>query len=278
MSAIPISSRRKRAGGLAALALASIAAWYLMRERPTELSDAAASTGRSPPAASAGSAGMPGGALAALPPTRDVIAGVVVEPETVCVGSEALVRVQVAQPYLDARVSVAGSLANPAIVRAHRPGERSVRIVAYRDGARIAHTQAVVKGVDCGQAGRLVVAARRRGPDRVEGLVVIARGLAAGPRRWDFGDGTVIETEERSVAHQYAFPTLPVTHIVSVTAADETGDPVTGRAHFTVMPRSPTGDASWEETAEMLAKRNREQAALRAQEGRVPDPSRGRAP
>lgn len=175
-------------------------------------------------------------------------------------------------------MTVAGAFANPAIVRAHRMGPRRVPVAVFRGGARVAETELAIEGVDCGREPRLVVAARRRGPGRVEGMMVIARGLDDGPRRWDFGDGTIVDTMERTVVHDYSPSDRPTTRVVSVSAVTKPGAPIVGRAHFTVLPSAPMDDPEWAEAAAKLAERDREQAALRAEEGRAPDPSGRGAP
>jgi hypothetical protein len=213
------------------------------------------------------------------PPTRQPqsdeageLLAVELDPPNPCKGSDAVVRVRLANEDPSVRVLVAGSLGNPAVVRTSRLGSKHIPIQVVHADGDVATFHHFVEVAECAskEDARLVVAARRLAHDTVEAVNVIRRGLQPGALRWDFGDGSVIERDGREVTHQYTNPDVPwESHVITVSGITQSGSAISARAHFAVRRPGFVDPDEVADTERALAEREAEQARLRAREGAV---------
>jgi hypothetical protein len=220
------------------------------------------------------------GRLAAVHPelTRPLIQQIRTTKTQVCAGERLMVDAEAnGEPGVEVRVQ--GQRGMPALVAFHATGERTVRVVARQrqNGNLVAidRQEVPVTVVDCPNTPLVdLVTQPGETADTVVVRVTRVQGLAGGERveeslldglryRYDFGDGTVVVSDQPTASHRYLLAgQRRATTYVHVTAIDGAGKEALGRrAHDALSePDAPAAAklaAATPESAEVIGARMR---------------------
>ena len=174
---------------------------------------------------------------------KNFIRDVVIEKNVVCAGEDFEVRVVMDNPDgpdSDLMCRLGGQFSTVAVFNYFEPGNQSIDIYVRDRQGNVDFRSLDVTVNDCPGKAALIIDADQsdRVADEIEFAIIEKRGITCPcTYEWDFGDGTVHNTPEENIAHNYANrpqDTYSSTFIVSVKAVDKDGKKAASRTSMTL--------------------------------------------